>query len=57
MLLYQSLVERKNFVTLEETTVLLSYEVKEAFCCTKGLYEMKNYKRGISIIFLLYTKH
>ena len=26
-------------------TVLLRHEVNEAFCCTKGLYKMKNQER------------
>ena len=41
-LLYQSALECTNFVSFKETIVLLSYHVNEAFCCTNGLYEMKN---------------
>ena len=43
-------MEAKNFMKLKKTIVLLSYQVSEAFCCTKDLYEMKT-KRGIGIIF------
>ena len=35
----------------KETIVLISYQVGEAFCCFKDLYEMKNLSRGIGIIF------
>ena len=41
-LLYLSSMERKNFMQLKKTIVLLSYQVNEAFYCTKGLHEMKN---------------
>ena len=43
ILLYQSPLECKNFVKLKETqSFSLICQVNEAFCCTKGLYEMKN---------------
>ena len=29
----------------KDTVVLLSYQVNEAFCCSKGLYRMKNQER------------
>ena len=34
----------------KDTIVLLSYQVNQAFCGTKGLYKMKN-KGDIGIIF------
>ena len=37
----------------KDTIVLLSYQVNEAFCCTKGLYEMKTKERSRKPIFVL----
>ena len=35
-------MERKKINKIEnDTIVLLSYQVNEAFCCTKGLYEIE----------------
>ena len=42
ILLYHSPLEHKHFIKLKKTIVLLGYQVDEAFCCTKGLYKMKN---------------
>ena len=33
-------------MNLKETIVLLCYQVSKAFCCTKGLYEMKIYDQA-----------
>ena len=41
---YLSSMELKNFMKLKKAQLfcLVSYQVNESFCCTKGLYEMKN---------------
>ena len=49
-MLYLSSMERKNFMKFKKTIFLLSYQVNEAFCCTKGK-SVQDEKRGIGIIF------
>ena len=39
----------------KDKIVLLSHQVNKAFCCTKGLYEMKNYERYWYHIFCAYN--
>ena len=42
MLLHLSSMERKKINDIEKDTIVsLSYQVNEAFCCTKGLYEIE----------------
>ena len=48
-MLYQSLLEHKNFVKLKEIIVLLSYQVSKAFFCTKGLYVLNEKLREVSV--------
>ena len=37
----------------KDTIVLLSYQVNEAFCCTKGLYEMEKLREvSVSYFFV-----
>ena len=39
----KTLSEHRNTITIKKDTIVLSgNQVNEAFCCTKGLYEMKN---------------
>ena len=47
ILLSQSSLGRKNLMQLKETIVLLSYQINEAFSCTKGLFEVKKWGTGI----------
>ena len=42
ILLYLSSMESKIHEIEKDTIVILSCQVNEAFCCTKGLYETKN---------------
>ena len=47
---YQSSPERKNFVKWKETQLLylVTYQINEALCSSKGLYEMKNWEVSVS---------
>ena len=43
ILLYQRSLKCRNFSELDKGTIaLLSYQVNNVFCCTKGLHKMKN---------------
>ena len=43
---YSKFTGAQNFHDIKrDTIVLLSYQVNQVFCCSKGLYHMKNYER------------
>ena len=53
ILLYLSSVAHKKLMKLEDTIVLLNYQVNVAFCCTKGLYEMEKLREVlVSYVFV-----